>query len=333
MGRKRPSLKVKTAMIVIMLFFPSVFLPDAFSQERFPVRPVTVKIVFPPGGSVDTGCRPLFEAATKIMGQPVVAHNQPGASGTLGPSSLKAVKPDGYTLSTALITLLSLPYMEDVVFDPMKDFTYIIQLFASQFGIMVRADSPWKTLKDLVEYARQHPNEIKYSASTPGNIHQFAMQEIALREKIKWDIVPYPGGGQAVMALLGGHVQVTSQDLASAVAQIESGKVRILAVYAGGSATERSKKFPNVPTLKEIGYPHWTAPVGIVGPAGMDRRIVRFLHDSFKKAMENPTFLSTIDKFDVVSSYLNTEDYDRYMRENYTIFGEAVRQAGLQKKK
>lgn len=130
--------------------------------------------------------------------------NKPGASGTLGPASLKTVKPDGYTLSVSLINLLTVPYMQDVAYDPLKDFTYIIRIMGATFGLVVRSDSPWKTFKDLVEYAKQHPNEIKYSTSTPGGPHHFAMEDIASKEGIKWKIVPYPGGAPAVTALLGG---------------------------------------------------------------------------------------------------------------------------------
>lgn len=320
-------------LVVVFLFLSTFTLPNAFSQEKFPTRPVTFLINFAPGGITDLAYRPLLEATSKILGQPTVPVNKPGASGTLAPSSLKAVKPDGYTLSVGITTLLTLPYLEDVTFDPMKDFTYIARVISSNYGIVVRSDSPWKTLKDLVEYAKQHPNEIKYSSSSPGNVFHFAMEEIAIKEGVKWNIVPFPGSAPAFTALLGGHVHACSNDIAPGVAYLQSGKLRMLASYGGTEKAERLKRYPDVPTLVELGYSNWLAPLGIVGPAGMDKNVVRILENAFKKGMEDPTFLKTVDMMESNPAYLGSDDYDRFMRENYSRFGEIIRKIGLEKKK
>lgn len=323
--------KVKTLAWVVVLGLGLVALVPAggAAAEPFPTRPITFIIGFPPGGATDLTFRPLLEATSKVLGQPVVPVNKPGASGTLGPSSLKAMKPDGYTLAMGVMTLLTLPHMQDVAFDPMKDFTHIIRTHRSEFGILVRADAPWRTLKDLVEHARQHPNEIKYSTSTPGNVHQFAMEEIARKEGVRWNMVPYPGGPQAIAALLGGHVHAASQDFPSSMPHVLAGKLRLLAVFG----TERVKRFPEVPTLPELGYSSWTAPLGVLGPAGMDPAVVKVLHDAVRKAMADATYLKTLEMLETFTAYLNGEDYQRFMRESYARFGEAIRGAGLEKKK
>jgi tripartite-type tricarboxylate transporter receptor subunit TctC len=315
-------------MPILCLFLLSIAVPTAFGQVKFPTRPITFLVPYPPGGTVDTNFRALTEAASKILGQPIVCVNKPGASGTLASVSLKTVKPDGYTLSAGFVNHLIIPHMEDVAFDPLRDFTYIIGTHCTTIGIIVRADSPWKTLKDLVEYARQNPNEIKYSTSTPGGVHHFAMEEIARKERIKWKIVPYPGSAGALTALLGGHVQASSQ--ASAWAPYAfSGKIRVLALLG----SERNRYLPDVPTLKELGYTPWTSPVGIIGPAHMDEMVVKILHDSFKEAMNAPVFLKTLESMIIDPCYLSTADYDRYMRLSYPKFKEAVEMVGLEKKK
>ena len=318
-------------LLVLFLSFSTFLFSTTSAKEKFPNRPITFIISFPPGGNIDTSYRPLIEAASKILGQSIVPVNKPGASGTLGPASLKTVKPDGYTLSVGIVNLLTVPYMQDVAFDPLKDFTYIIRIHGGQFGIVVRSDSPWKSLKDLVEYAKKHPNEINYSTSTPGGPHHFAMEEIALREGLKWKIVPYPGGAAAITALLGGHVQAASQDTTWAP-YVLNGQLRLLAIF-GGAENFRVKEFPDVPTLKELGYTPWSSPLGVIGPAGMDKNIVKILHDAFKEAMKDPVFIKTCETLLMPNLYLNSEDYDRYMRESYPKFGEAVRMVGLAKKK
>jgi tripartite-type tricarboxylate transporter receptor subunit TctC len=312
--------------LACIFLFP-LTVPNAFSQEKFPHRPITFLIPFGPGGSTDTIYRPLLDAASKIIGQPFVAVNKPGASGTLAPASLKTAKPDGYTLTVGLNNLMIVRYMGDVAYDPLKDFTYIIRMYCSTFGIAVRSDCPWKTLKDLVEYAKQHPNEIKYSTSSPGGPHHFAMEDIARKEGIKWNIVPYRGGAAATMALLGGHVQVESQD-SSWAPQYRAGEVRILATFG----EERNKYLPDVPTLKELGYSAWYSPVGVIGPANMDKNVVKILHDTFKKAMDDPIFLRTLETMMISPCYMNTEDYERYVREVDPKLKEAIRMVGLEKK-
>jgi tripartite-type tricarboxylate transporter receptor subunit TctC len=309
------------------LFLSTTVLPPALAQEKFPSRPITFFIPAPPGGTTDINFRALADGASKILGQPVVCVNKPGASGTLAPASLKAVKPDGYTVSVTFMNLLIVPHMEDVAYDPLKDFTYILQLYCSTFGIAVKTDSPWKTLRDLVEYARQHPNGIKYSTSSPGGVHHFAMEEIAKKEGIKWNIVPYPGGYQAATAVVGGHVQVCSQD-SSWAPYIHNGKLRLLAVFG-----DRNKYLPDVPTLKELGYTPWYSPVGVIGPAGMDPKVTRILQDAFKEAMNVPIFQKALENLFIDPCYRNSADYDRFMHESYPRFKEAVQMVGLQKKK
>ena len=218
--------------------------------------------------------------------------------------------------------------MEDVTFDPMKDFTYILQAHCSTFAIAVRSDAPWKTLKDLVEYARQHPNEIKYATSSPGGVHHFAMEDIARKEGIKWKIVPYPGGAAATTALVGGHVQAVSQD-SSWAPFYYSGKIRLLAIFG----ETRNRHLPDIPTLKELGYNPWFSPNGVIGPANMDKEVVKIVHDAFKEAMKDPVYIKTLDTMLIDTCYRNAEDYARLMRDMNPVIKEAVRMVGLEKKK
>jgi len=318
--------KFGTVALFMLCIFLIIALPIS-AQDKFPSRPISFLIPGPPGGTTDINFRALADVASKIVGQPIVCVNKPGASGTLAPASLKAVKPDGYTLSVAFMNVLIVPHMEDVAFDPLKDFNYLLQLYCSTFGIVVKADSSWKTLKDLVEYARQHPNEIKYSTSAPGGVHHFAMEDIARKEGIKWKIVPYPGGYQAATAVVGGHIQVCSQD-SSWAPYVHSGKLRVLVVFG-----DRNKYLPNVPSLKELGYSPWYSPVGVIGPANMDKYASKVLHDAFKEAMNAPVFQKALENLMIEPCYLSSADYTQFMRESAPKFKDAVYMVGLEKKK
>jgi len=313
------------ALALLFISFPLVSI--SYADEKFPHRPMNFYIPFPPGGSVDLSARPLAAAVSKILGQPIICVNKPGASGTLAPTTLKTMKPDGYNLSIGLMTLLYLPAMQDVAFDPFKDFTYIGSTYTALYGIVVRSDSPWKSFKDLIDYAKNNPGKIKYSTSAFGGTFHLAMSEIALKEGIKWEIMPFQGGRLSINALLGSHVQVTC-DSAEWVPYVESGDLRLLVTLG----VERSKRFPNVPCLKELGYSGHVAPEGIIGPAGMPDEIVSRLGAAFKEALYDSEVQKVLKYLDKEVFYMNSSEYGSWMKESYGRYSELIKKIGLAKK-
>ena len=295
----------------------------------FPTRPVTLICPWPPGGSTDVQMRSLAEATQKFLGQPVVIENKPGGSGTVGPATMvAAAKPDGYTIAQLPITVFRMPHMMKATWDPMKDFSYIIHVTGYTFGVVVKADSPWKTWKEFMAHAKANPGKVTYATPGAGTTLHITMEQIALKEGIKWTQLPMKGGAETTPAVLGGHVNATA-DSTGWGPQVDAGALRLLVTW--GNA--RTKRWPNVPTLKELGYGIVSnSPFGFAGPKGMDPKIVKILHDAFRKGMEDPAYLKRLESLDMEPFYMNGEDYAKYAREQYEEAKVIVEKLGLAKK-
>ena len=289
-----------------ILAFSLLCLSLVCNAQTYPNRPVTFIVPWPPGGSTDLVMRSLSVIAEKHLGQRIVIENKPGVTGTLGAQALaQGAKPDGYTISQMPITVFRLPAMMKTNYDPATDFTYIIHLTGYTFGVVVRADSPWKTWGDLVAYAKANPGKVTYATPGNGSSLHITMENIAQRQGIQWVHVPFKGYAEGAIALMGGHVDVHA-DSTGWGEQVNSGRLRLLVTWGA----QRTKRWPSVPTLKEVGVPIVSSsPFGIAGPKGMDPAVVKVLHDAFKKALEDPEFLKTLEKFDQEPYYLNSADY------------------------
>ena len=281
--------------------------------QSFPAKPIKLMCPWPAGGSSDMVMRALAESASKALGGQVVIENKAGASGMLGPNELVKAAPDGYTLSQVTIGVARLPHMQKMQFDPLKDFTYIVCLTGYTFGIVVKADSPFKTIKDLVAYAKANPGKFSYGSTGNGTTPHLAVEEFASKAGIDLQHVPFKGSSDGLQALMGGHIMAHS-DATGWAPHVEAGTLRLLATYG----SKRTKRWPQVPTLNELGYDTVSdSPFGIAGPKGMDPALVRKLHDAFKKTLEDPAVLATFDKYDQTVIYMGTEEYTKFSRETF----------------
>ena len=273
--------------------------------------------------------RSLAETTSRYLGQNVIVENRPGGSATIGPATMAAnAKPDGYTTGAILMGVYYLPHMMKTSWDPMKDFTYIIHVTGFVFGVVVKADAPWKTWRGFIDYSKANPGKISFASPGKNATGGMIMDLIALKEGIKWVHVPMKGAAEDLPALLGGHVNAVSNSTSWAP-HVESGELRLLVTWG----EKRSKKWPDVPTLKELGYGLVAnSPWGLAGPKGMDPKIVKKLHDAFKKGMEEPAFLKTLDTFHMEPIYKNSADYTQYAKELFVEAKEIVEKLGLQQK-
>ena len=303
----------------------SIALPALAQTQAFPNKPIRLICPWPAGGSTDGVMRSMADSAGKALGVQMIVDNKPGASGMLGPNELVNAKPDGYTLSQLTIGVLRLPHMQKMQFDPMKDFTYIACLTGYTFGIVVKADSPIKSVKELVDFAKANPDKFSYGSTGNGTTPHLAVEEFASKAGIKLQHVPFKGSSDGLQALLGGHV-MSHSDATGWAPQVEAGTLRLLATYG----SKRTKRWPNVPTLNELGYDTLAdSPFGIGGPKGMDPAITARLHDAFKKTLEDPAVLATFEKYDQSVIYLNTADYTKFARDNYVKEKAVIERLGL----
>ena len=302
----------------------SIALP-ALAQSSFPSRPIKLICPWPAGGSTDAVMRVIGESVARILNNTVIIENKGGASGMLGPNELVSAKPDGYTLSQLTIGVLRLPHMQKMQFDPMVDFTYVACLTGYTFGIVVRADSPIKSIKDLVAYAKAKPGEFTFGSTGNGTTPHLAVEEFAMKAGIKLQHVPFKGNADGMQALLGGHV-MSHSDATGWGPHVEAGTCRLLATYG----SKRTKRWPNIPTLNELGYDTVSdSPFGIGAPKGMEPAVTRKLHDAFKATLEDPKVLASFEKYDQSVIYMNTEEYTKFARENFLKEKKLIEQLGL----
>jgi tripartite-type tricarboxylate transporter receptor subunit TctC len=304
----------------------SIAMP-AMAQSNFPSRPIKLICPWPAGGSTDAVMRAIAESASRILNNPVITENKGGAGGMLGPNELVSAKPDGYTLSQLPMGILRIPHMQKTLFDPLADFTYVACLTGYTFGIVVRSDSPIKSIKDLVDYAKANPGKFTYGSTGNGTTPHLAVEEFAMKAGIKLQHVPFKGNAEGMQAILGGHI-MSHSDATGWGPHVEAGTCRLLATYG----SKRTKRWPNIPTLNELGYDTVSdSPFGVGAPKGMDPAITRKLHDTFKATLEDPKVLASFEKYDQSVIYMNTEDYTKYARENFSKEKKLIEQLGLAK--
>jgi tripartite-type tricarboxylate transporter receptor subunit TctC len=302
---------IATALAAGLAFaaLSSAACTGAAQAQNFPVRPVTLIVPWPAGGSTDVGMRALASATEKHLGQSIVIENRPGGSGTLGPGQMAATaKPDGYTVAQIPISIFRFPFMQKTTFDPATDFTYIIGVSGYTFGVVVKDDAPWRTFQELAADAKANPGKINYGTPGTGTSLHIAMEQIAKRQGIKWTHVPFKGNADAMNALLGGHIHAVA-DSSGWAQLVNAGRFRLLVTW--GAA--RTKNWPTVPTLREIGIDMVAnSPFGIAGPKGMDPKVVKALHDAFKKGLDEPSYVEAMAKLDQEQFYLSSEDYQKF---------------------
>ena len=312
--------------VALGLGVAALYRPAA-AQRRFPDRPVRVLVPWAPGGTTDVQMRALCDAASKRLGQPVVVDNKPGAGGILGAQALAGgTRPDGYVLAQMPVSVFRYPQMAArPPFDPMRDFTWIVQLTGYLFGVVVRAEAPWRDFREFLAYAKDNPGKVTYGTPGVGTSLHITMEQIAEQRGIDWVHVPFRGTAENVQALLGGQIDATA-DASGWGELVKDGRLRLLATWGA----ERAKRFPDAPTLREQGVDIVSAsPYGLAGPKGMDPAVVQVLHDAFKAALDDPAHLAVLERYDMSIAYLDSADYAEAARRQYEEDGAMIRRLGL----
>ena len=299
--------------------------PALVRAQAFPARPIRLICPWPAGGSTDIVMRAIADSAGKALGGQMVVDNKAGAGGMLGPNELVNARPDGYTLSQLTIGIVRFPHMQKTQFDPLKDFTFVACLTGYTFGLVVRADSPVRSVPELVTYAKANPGKFSYGSTGNGTTPHLAMEEFAMKAGIQLQHVPFKGNADGMQALLGGHVMAHS-DATGWGPHVDAGTCRLLATYG----SKRTRRWPSVPTLNELGFDTISdSPFGIGAPRGMDPGLTRTLHDAFRKTLDDPAVLATFEKYDQSVIYLNSADYGKFIADNFVKEKALIERLGL----
>ena len=306
------------ALGISALVLFAIFTPAAMAE--YPEKTITMYCCFSPGGTVDTSIRALVAGMEQILGQRIVIVTKDGGSGTVGLAVLAGEKPDGYTMAAGTSTgIMRIPLTRKMTYKPLGSFTNIYAYSCAASGVMVRPDSPFKTFKDLVEHARQHPGKVTYSTTGTGSPMHLIMEVIAMKEKIKWVHVPYKGTAPAETAAIGGHVDaVSAGDMHNAL----NGQLRPLLMQT----KDRYDRLPDVPTTIELGYNYYNDTLfSVFGPAGMDSAVVKKLEDALDKAQETPAWKRWLEQFGTVTLKMRSAEYTKFLEEAWD------REIGIQK--
>ena len=281
-------------------------MTTARAQAPFPSKPVQLIVPWPAGGQTDLTMRILAEEAEHLLGQPVVVSNKPGAAGTLVAPTLKSAEPDGHTIGQVPITVYRHALMNHVPWDPVADLAPILQVSGVSFGLLVPAGSPFRTARELIDWAVRHPGELILGSTGIGTTAHLAMEEILLQHGVKYVHVPYKGTADQMLAIAAGQI-MAGVNSTGFTPWVEKGQMRLLATFNAA----RNPRWPDAPTMRELGYPQavYTSPWGLAAPAGTPPAVIQKLHDAFHQAMFSARHTEALARYDQSLDYLNTRDY------------------------
>ncbi len=297
------------------------------AQAGWPSQPIKLLIAFPAGGPTDITMRVLAENASRLLGQTVVVENRPGAGGTLPAQQMQQSRPDGHTLAQVPLGVFRMPYTQKMSWDPLKDLSYIIGVTGYAFGLVVPTDSPIKTWADFVAYAKANPGRLSYGSTGVLTSPHLTMEDIAMRVGVELNHIPFKGSADLMQAILGGQIMAAA-DSTGFAPHVASGRLRVLNTWGA----QRLPKFPDVPTLTELGIPLVQAsPYGIAGPRGMDPSLVQRIHDVFRQAMEQPSHVEVLARYDQALMHMNPQQYLRFAEDTFRREKALVERLGLAK--
>ena len=313
---------------VLQLAAASLAAPALSSHaQAWPAKPIKLVIAFPAGGPTDITMRQLADNAGKILGQPVVVENKPGAGGTLPAQQLQTSPADGYTVGQIPLGVFRLPYTTKITWDPVKDIAYVINVTGYAFGIIVPADGPIKNWNDFVAYAKANPGKLSYGSTGTLTSPHLTTELIAQKLGIQLNHIPYKGSADLNQAIAGGHVMAAA-DSTGFAPLVEGGKARVLNTWGD----KRLAKFPDAPTLKELGLDIvQNSPFGIGAPRGTPPEVVARLHEAFKKAMEEPSYVAALGRYDMVPMYMSPTQYTKFAQDTFSVEKALVEKLGLAK--
>lgn len=285
---------------------------SSWAAGSFPEKPLTIVVPFSAGGTTDIFTRTLAEPLSKTLGQPVIIENKPGANGIVAAQYVARSKPDGYTLLMTIAGVFRQPYVQPMDFNPVEDLTFIAMTNEFALSVVVREDSPWRSMTDMVQAAKRQPGSVFYGVPALMGTQDLAMIDLAQKESLEWTAVPFKGDSQSLVALVSDEIQasITAGNVSAPFEQ--SRKVRVLASLND----QRSDTHPAVPTWREEGFKvAASTAAGISGPASMKPEVVQVLSNAIGKALEDPALVKRAKEMGAIPRYMNASEYTEYSKE------------------
>lgn len=328
--RERREMEMKRAVLFgLVLALVGVLAAGANAGPvKFPTKPITIVVPYSAGGGTDLQARAIASVADKYFGQPVVVVCKPGGGGAVGAAYVARSKPDGYTLLFAVPAVIVIkPYMVKTPYK-FEDLEPLIRVSDSPRILAVGAQQPWKTLEELIEYAKKNPGAVKYGSAGPGTTTHIAMEGFAYAAGIKLTHVPFKGCAKAIAAVLGGHVAMFGGIPSECYQYIRAGQMRALAVFS----KERLPELPDVPTLIEKGIDFSDSSTrALFLPKGVPPEVKKVLHDGFKQTLEDKTCKALFEKLGEPLAYMSGEEFLKVLEQQRRFYGKVLEAIGLKK--
>ncbi len=299
-----------------------------FAQEAYPSKPVHLLVPFPPGGAVDIVARTLSDELSRQWRQPIVVENRPGAGGTIAEAVAAKAKPDGYTLILVASGHATAPYLyPDLPYDPLRDFTPLSLVGSSPNMLLVRADSPYRSIADVLAAARDKPGQLSYGYAGNGTSPHLAGELLKYMTKVEITPVPYKGGAPVLNDLLGGHIPLSFNNIPESIGFVQAGKLRPLGV----TTAKRSAVLPDVPTIAEAGLPGYDTGVwwGFLAPAGLPAAIKAKLAKDCAEAVQVAAVRDRLVKIGAEPIGSSADEFDALIRADHAKWGPVIKAAGI----
>ena len=316
---------LKTALVILM-----VVVTRAASDEPFPTRPITIVNPFPPGGQADLTGRPLASSLERILKQPVILANKPGAAGAVGMQSVAVAKPDGYTILITVPAISTIPEV-DKLFGRAPTYTRdqlvpLARINADPTIIVAHPEMPWRSAKELLEEVKRRPGEIVFASSgIYGASHVPMEMLLQAAGGLRMRHLPTTGGGPATTAVLGGHAQLWCSPPGVASPHIKSGKLRPLAV----TGAARHPNFSDLPTLRELGYDvEYYLWIGLFAPKGTPAPVVKLLRDATRGAVQDPEFKAALEKLSAPAAYQDADEFKPWLDADAARLADVIKRIG-----
>jgi tripartite-type tricarboxylate transporter receptor subunit TctC len=295
----------------------------------YPTKPVSLIVGFAPGGPVDQVARGLVAAAKPYFPQPIVVVNKPGASGALSITEVMQSKPDGYTIGINGGSSLISPYISDVPYKGPGDWRTITMTTEAPFVFAVLEKAPWKTLPELITYAKANPGKVRIGVTGAATPSAFVAHQLNIMAGVEMTVVPFTDAAESMTAFLGGHVEALTAVAGPLLGSLQAGSLRFLATYE----EKRNSLWANVPTLSEVGYKFsYGAYHFLYGPKDLPDNIVAILDTAIKKAVESDEFKKFAQTYGYVVTYRGPADATAYVKNDDAFTANMVKRLGLGKK-
>jgi tripartite-type tricarboxylate transporter receptor subunit TctC len=313
----------------LCLFLTLTIAQVAYSQQtKYPTRPISWIYPYTPGSPAEIAFRLLAKEAEKDLGQPIIVESKPGAGATIGLAAIAKAVPDGYTIGMmpGAGSMFTLPFLQQVPYNVLKDFRFIMQYVGPFAGVAVSAKAPFKNFQEMISYARQNPKKLTYGTNAPNSLGNIIMESIAKKEGVQFTHIPHKGTMEFMAALLGEHISFVVGEIPYTA--IEAGEARMLFFFG----EKRFDDFPNIPVQKELGIDlPYVSYTGIMAPRAIPNDIANRLEEVFTKAMKQPNFVKAMKDVHQPLVYRNSKDLEAYVTFCYESMGKNLKEMGLVK--